>query len=223
MGLVLTVICLGGGIAGLITSPRQINASLVVASIASWGGFLIGFSIVLYKVIRRVRHVEVYPDRIKWTQGGVEHEYRWSDAREVYRYELILNNSRSATCQVIFADGSQLYFTPALEEDAKLAQLIQRFTHPSLLAQAKHDLEEGEARFGSLRLTSEGITRRKLWWEDFARPETSTLWDDVDRWQAGGGRLWLYEKSGKVQTLMLWSIPNYLVLLELLPPELQKQ
>jgi len=128
---------------------------------------------------------------------------------------------RYASTKVYFADGSRLRFDPSLSNDIELSESIQRMTVLTLLPAAKATIEAGkEVSFGPVSLNSRGITVQKGFTQDIARRRQFFPWSNVAKWSAGGGQLWLTDVAGKMQSIFLRTIPNYAVLLELLPSEL---
>jgi hypothetical protein len=165
----------------------------------------------LVAFFRRVRRVEVHPDRLAWWTGAGPQEASWDKVASVRRLERITNKWWYQTALTLtFTDESQVVFDHTLSGFRDLADRVQAFTAARLVPGKEAELRAGPVTFGPVTLRAEGV----------AVGDASFRWEGMN-YSVSGGHLIVVPAGdnfgwGDRKEVALADIPNVLVLLELM-------
>jgi hypothetical protein len=162
-------------------------------------------------LIKRVRRVEVHPDRIAWWAPEGEEQAPWSTVVSVNRFEKITNNFwYEAALTLTLADGRKVVFDQSLSGFTDLADNAQEITAQLLLPKKEAEARAGGAEFGPVTLKADGVSHKGK----FSR------WSEID-FAVFNGYLIFVPSGGKFtyqerREVALAEIPNWPVLVELM-------
>jgi hypothetical protein len=186
----------------------------VVATITLLGALAL-LAVAPWRFIRRVASARVYEQGISWHKGGSEEKYPWDEVREVYRTERhVLQGgekpsdwNRTSDLRLVFSDGEEIRFNHMLSKYDRLANYVQQVTTRQLIPEALAELEEKDSvTFGPVEVSRDGLTIE----EDFYP------WKKVKRLVVGNGYLCCYHARDTSKDILLYKLPNYLVLFAVL-------
>lgn len=110
--------------------------------------------------------VEVGPDRLRWRKQEKETRVIWDDVYELYRHDKYVFHlgeqptewNRQAHLRLVFRDRTEVEFHEVLSHFDELVWAVQQYSTAALLPEATAAFERiGQARFGPLSITREGV------------------------------------------------------------------
>ncbi len=153
-----------------------------------------------------IRRVEVFTDGIRWRGPAGPGRLSWTDVEAVYRSELILNGFKMSELKLVSRDGREVVFDLTIDRYGELAGLIQGCSAEVILPRKREEAGACGAEFGPILVGPVGVSL-----EGWLTP-----WEAVARYGISGGWLWVHFRGHGRKGLSLSSIPNSLVLLQLM-------
>ena len=194
------------------------------ANLAGYGFSALFLLIMIWTVQSWVKHyratatqVLLYEPGLVWfspaTGWGAG---RWADAVTFYRHETDQGSENASRCSVKFRNGENVSFAAQLENYQGLASHVQKLMHRALYPVLKARYDAGEAiEFGRIVLAPTEFIAKA----DSMHTEWRCPLDKMREAEVSDGCLWLNHVTNRTKGFMslLGDIPNYTVLIALLP------
>jgi hypothetical protein len=140
---------------------------------------------------------------------------KWADAKHILRFDVVNVVGPSGTLvRVLFEDGTELQFGPQIARYPVLAEQTQRFVHRCLIVEYRRQFEAGETlNFGPVTLDPTHVSVKGSSYTKGGEFELKNL----DTVALGSGYVGFCKGDKQLAIAMLGDIPNYTILLALLP------
>jgi hypothetical protein len=214
-GIVIVVVFLGiatGMFALAIMRPAQ-GTTLPGVICVGIAAACIGFMFTVYA--KCIRRVEVYADAIRWQRPDGVGRLAWESIAAVYRSEIVMNGFPTSELKLVATNGREVVFDRAVERFFDLAHFVQERCAQLMLPRNREEARNGGADFGPVRVGTVGVTIEGL----------LIPWESVANYSIANGWLRFQFQEHGSKGIPLHTIPNYLVLLNLmseLAPQVRK-
>jgi hypothetical protein len=205
-GLMLVAIFLG--IAGLLFAAalKQPGSGTMAPGLlmAGLAAACLVFTFAGYP--KRIRRVEVFAGGICWHGPAGANRLAWRNVEAVYRFEVIFNGLPTSELRLVGTGGRDVVFDRTIERFRELAAFVQGHCAALMRPRKREEARTCGTEFGPVVVGPDGVSI-----EGGLIP-----WEYVAGHVISGGWLWIQSRGYGRKGIPLHTIPNSLVLFDLL-------
>jgi hypothetical protein len=205
-GLMLVAIFLG--IAGLLfaVALKQPGSGTMAPGLLTVGVAAAALVFTFAGYPKRIRRVEVFADGIGWHGPAGADRLAWRNVEAVYRFEVVFNGLPTSELKLVGRGGRVVVFDRTIERFRELAGFVQGHCAELMRPRKREEARTCGAEFGPVVVGPDGV----------AIEGGLIPWEHVAGHVISGGSLWIQSRGYGRKGIPLHTIPNAVVLFDLL-------